>query len=398
MSILSVNTKSLYILSILCLVNKYYLVVSNMNSELYRSVFGKNFPNNNRVNGLNGNNIRNRNNSDELSFSQLNVDNLDAINGNGNNRPGNGQDGIGQTNRPGNGQTNGQNGNGQDGNDKNGILPEPINGRNGNDRPNGNNDKPVTLPEPLPDNGELNDLAEKLRELLCNRNGQNNNGQNGQTNRPGNGQNNNGQNNNGQNGQDDNGNNRPGNGQNGQNGNSNNGNNIFNGLSDVLQYIINLLAGQLPTSMVYLNDSIENFEFTGVPKSFRKTARVGTDDVIKIDVGDGVERIVFDAVLHFTTENNLGIPVNIDPYIVYLLKYGDEKRAYIRNLSMDVPVGIHNNTLSMTDGFEVPDLGLDKTLEIHLINMDFIKDNTLITAVGNAYAQLDLPEILPEPR
>lgn len=379
MSILSVNTESLYILSILCLVNKYYLVVSNMNSELYRSVFGKNFPNINRVNGLNGNNIRNRNNSDELSFSQLNVDNLDAINGNKNNRPGNGQDGIGQTNRPGNGQ------NGQDGNDKNGILPEPINGRNGNDRPNGNNDKPVILPEPLPDNGELNDLAEKLRELLCNRNGQNNNGQNGQTNRPGNGQN----------GQDDNGNNRPGNG---QNGNSNNGNNIFNGLSDVLQYIINLLAGQLPTSMVYLNDSIENFEFTGVPKSFRKTARVGTDDVIKIDVGDGVERIVFDAVLHFTTENNLGIPVNMDPYIVYLLKYGDEKRAYIRNLSMDVPVGIHNNTLSMTDGFEVPDLGLDKTLEIHLINMDFIKDNTLITAVGNAYAQLDLPEILPEPR
>lgn len=368
MSILSVNTKSLYILSILCLVNKYYLVVSNMNSELYRSVFGKNFPNINRVNGLNGNNIRNRNNSDELSFSQLNVDNLDAINGNKNNRPGNGQDGIGQTNRPGSGQ---------DGNDKNGILPEPINGRNGNDRPNGNNDKPVTLPEPLPDNGELNDLAEKLRELLCNRNGQ--------TNRPGNGQN----------GQDDNGNNRPGNG---QNGNSNNGNNIFNGLSDILQYIINLLAGQLPTSMVYLNESIENFEFTGVPKSFRKTARVGTDDVIKIDVGDGVERIVFDAVLHFTTENNLGIPVNMDPYIVYLLKYGDEKRAYIRNLSMDVPVGIHNNTLSMTDGFEVPDLGLDKTLEIHLINMDFIKDNTLITAVGNAYAQLDLPEILPEPR
>lgn len=347
-----------------------------MNSELYRSVFGKNFPNINRVNGLNGNNIRNRNNSDELSFSQLNVDNLDAINGNKNNRPGNGQDGIGQ-----NGQTN-RPGNGQDGNDKNGILPEPINGRNGNDRPNGNNDKPVILPEPLPDNGELNDLAEKLRELLCNRNGQ--------TNRP-----ENGQNNNGQNGQDDNGNNRPGNG---QNGNSNNGNNIFNGLSDVLQYIINLLAGQLPTSMVYLNDSIENFEFTGVPKSFRKTARVGTDDVIKIDVGDGVERIVFDAVLHFTTENNLGIPVNMDPYIVYLLKYGDEKRAYIRNLSMDVPVGIHNNTLSMTDGFEVPDLGLDKTLEIHLINMDFIKDNTLITAVGNAYAQLDLPEILPEPR
>lgn len=376
MSILSVNTKSLYILSILCLVNKYYLVVSNMNSELYRSVFGKNFPNNTRVNGLNGNNMRNRNISDELSFSQLNVDNLDAINGNKNNGPGNGQ-----TILPGNGQ---------DGNGKNDILPEPINGRNGNDRPNGNNDKPVTLPEPLPDNGELNDLAEKLRELLCNRNGQNNNGQNGQTNRP-----ENGQNNNGQNGQDDNGNNRPGNG---QNGNSNNGNNIFNGLSNVLQYIINLLAGQLPTSMVYLNESIENFEFTGVPKSFRKTARVGTDDVIKIDVGDGVERIVFDAVLHFTTENNLGIPVTMDPYIVYLLKYGDEKRAYIRNLSMDVPVGIHNNTLSMTDGFEVPDLGLDKTLEIHLINMDFIKDNSLITAVGNAYAQLDLPEILPEPR
>lgn len=368
MSILSVNTKSPYILSILCLVNKYYLVVSNMNSELYRSVFGKNFPNNNRVNGLNGNNIRNRNISDELSFSQLNVDNLDAINGNKNNGPGNGQ-----TIHPGNGQ---------DGNDKNDILPEPINGRNGNDRPNGNNDKPVILPEPLPDNGELNDLAEKLRELLCNRNGQNNNGQNGQTNRP-------------ENGQDDNGNNRPGNG---QDGNGKNGNNIFNGLSDVLQYIINLLAGQLPTSMVYLNESIENFEFTGVPKSFRKTARVGTDDVIKIDVGDGVERIVFDAVLHFTTENNLGIPVNMDPYIVYLLKYGDEKRAYIRNLSMDVPVGIHNNTLSMTDGFEVPDLGLDKTLEIHLINMDFIKDNSLITAVGNAYAQLDLPEILPEPR
>lgn len=392
MSILSVNTKSLYILSILCLVNKYYLVVSNMNSELYRSVFGKNFPNNNRANGLNGNNMRNRNISDELSFSQLNVDNLDAINGNKNNGPGNGQNDNGQngqTIRPGNGQ----NGNGQDGNGKNDILPEPINGRNGNDRPNGNNDKPVTLPEPLPDNGELNDLAEKLRELLCNRNGQ--------TNRPGNGQNNNGQNGqtnrpeNGQNGQDDNGNNRPGNG---QNGNSNNGNNIFNGLSNVLQYIINLLAGQLPTSMVYLNESIENFEFTGVPKSFRKTARVGTDDVIKIDVGDGVERIVFDAVLHFTTENNLGIPVTMDPYIVYLLKYGDEKRAYIRNLSMDVPVGIHNNTLSMTDGFEVPDLGLDKTLEIHLINMDFIKDNTLITAVGNAYAQLDLPEILPEPR